>query len=56
LSRDKSKYFFSSSKVELDLPRSHIYVSICSVKERTTMIKSVSSALPMSKIMKSVGT
>ena len=34
LSKGKSKYFFSSSKVELDLPRSHIYVSICSMKEK----------------------
>jgi len=36
LSRGKSKYFFSSSKVELDLPRTHIYASICSVKEGST--------------------
>ena len=36
LSRGKSKYFFPSSKVELDLPRSHIYASICSIKERMT--------------------
>ena len=56
LSRGKSKYFFSSSKMELDLPRSHIYASICSIKERMTRIKGVSSALLMSKIIKSIGT
>ena len=35
LSRGKSKYFFSSSKVELGLSRSHIYARVCSIKERT---------------------
>jgi hypothetical protein len=36
LSRGKSKYFFLSCKVKLDFPESHIYASICSVKERMT--------------------